>query len=385
MTWPPPDASSFFQSASDTTGENKQSSIEEQIAMTPSWNPSLMSRTDPATTQGYTKKPQEGFPRIHFSHPFFVVMNQEEKQRRGWGNAAGPKLLLHPFHHGGGNEEEGAEVKEVLTTTINYILQRDDCEVRAPKPAEATYIHNAPPHCFLLVGITEDEHERLMSQQLWSFPHITFQVLEFDFTIPYLIHTIKGISARDGSAKQAVLDAFHKPQALRDILRLAANNPAFAGVPQVDILEYILASIKVESVDCKQAGGIRQDVVNILIASPTAIVHEWLGWQGRVRGYEYFAPLDGLAKPAGGWKCNACHGAGHPTGLCPCLQVPGWNGLRPSDPPAPLPASSSSTEHTDTLPLSSIDVNVPTRGRGFRPATRGRPGRAFGRSLNWRT
>lgn len=360
--------------------------LEQQIAATPSWRPSLHYNSDLTPNLGYTKRPSGGFPAVHYRHPFFVVANLEERQRMGWSMVDDPKLLLHSFGVGGGEETERAETKAALIKAVAFILKRDDFEVAAPKPEEPTLRKNTPPYCFLLTGITLNEQQRLLIQGIWSFPYVTFQALEYAFAMPTLIHSIRGISTKNDNADKAVWNAFQEPVAQAAILRFAASNPIFGNMSDEEVLNTMLASLRTRPLDIKSTGGIPQDVVNIYIMSPTLLAHEWLEFQELVQSLAYFDPRDGTATPAGKMECRQCHGADHPTGMCPFLAIPDWNGRRQPYEHARTATTSERQGGYQQYPLAQVDTNLSQPDRGFRGFGRGRPAprRDYARTQNWR-
>lgn len=357
--------------------------LEQQIAATPQWRPTLHYASDSSAKLGYTKRPPGGFPTPQFGHPFFIVANLEARQRMGWSTVRGRKLLLHSFGVGGGEDNERAETKAALTRAVAFILRRDDFEIAAPNPEEPTLKKNAPPFCFLLTEITQDEYTRLLRQEVWSFLYVTFQVLEYAFSMPALIHSIRGISTKNGNAERAVWNAFQQPQFQDQLLHYAAPNPIFRDMSNDEIINTILSSLQVCALDVKSTGGIKQDVVNMYMMSPTLLANEWLGFKELVQNLTFFDPKDGTATPANKMECRTCHGADHPAGLCPFLSVPDWNGHRVGD----FTRSNTNRPSTsDSHPLSQVDLNIAQQERSSSNVGRGRPPtrRGYPRAPSWR-
>ena len=164
---------------------------------------------------------------------------------------------------------------------------------------------------------------------IWSSPQITFHVLNFEPECPDFLFTIKGLSTlREQEVFAAILDTWHNNETNSFLLSICKQ----AGNPEVAIMYEMLMdfadAVWTEKIENREMGNILAPSFRVF--APGALIpnaHTWCHLRNYLasRSYSIQHQSPGTSiKPSK--VCTICYGADHPRGLCPFLNVMGWNG-----------------------------------------------------------
>jgi hypothetical protein len=92
----------------------------------------------------------------------------------------------------------------------------------------------------------------------------------------------------------------------------------------VERAQEIISTLRIAIIHICSPGGIPRPIANLYIQWPFNNDEAWSKLTAAVAKTNYQDSLlsSGLYHP--GWTCTICHGADHPSGLCPLPLVPGW-------------------------------------------------------------
>ncbi|KAI0349337.1 hypothetical protein OH77DRAFT_1514935 [Trametes cingulata] len=162
------------------------------------------------------------------------------------------------------------------------------------------------------------------------------------------------IKPGDPALFDAVWDAIARGEVRDKTLRIARATERFRGMDDTSIISCLLASL---SVNVDDLGNGRQ-VAAVYCDPPTNSVPLWRDWKRAVESRDFATTWNGTAVVRRPQHCKACHGADHPTHICPYQLIPGWR--------APPPGEAHSFAAIATAP-PNISSQHP-RGRRAPPA-----------------
>ncbi|KAL1944955.1 hypothetical protein VTO73DRAFT_2575 [Trametes versicolor] len=105
-----------------------------------------------------------------------------------------------------------------------------------------------------------------------------------------------------------------------DYARLQTHADAIANAAEVKLQNYGPRSGKQGKI-----------VAIVSCPPPTMNPTEWTNWRDHLRTYEYTTAANGNPRLRRVARCDGCHGADHPSHLCPFRKVPGWHNPEDDD------------------------------------------------------
>ncbi|KAL1945538.1 hypothetical protein VTO73DRAFT_2389 [Trametes versicolor] len=164
----------------------------------------------------------------------------------------------------------------------------------------------------------------------WSGEHLSFlatvkldDIPKYAFTIEELLYSdANPINIEElhclvqATIRDSIVTFFSSP----DYARLQAHANAIAGAAEVKLQNY------------GPHNG-RQGKIVVIVSCPPPTMNpvEWTNWRDHLRTYEYSTATNGNPRLRRIARCDGCHGADHPTHLCPFKRVPRWHNPEDDD------------------------------------------------------
>ncbi|KAH9848644.1 hypothetical protein C2E23DRAFT_862489 [Lenzites betulinus] len=352
---------------------------------------SSSSVSDPAYT--FTPTPCGGFPEVAWQDPEALFYGLPRSRMVAMlDHATGTRLALQVFNLGFPQPAEIRSITNAIIGALQAITGELEILVVPPERDIGGDDRGAPPVTWLVLGFSEETRRRLLARGVWSCFTITFLVYDAKIRIPRLLGTVGGFAHdHNNSIFAAVRAVLGGPRVLPHILQLVATNPAFVGTRPEAAARAILNSLQVR-VSLLQNGNL---IAAIFIDSPTQSVGRWRDWRNVIVGLPFPSPLNSTGRFRRPAACAGCHGADHPTHLCPFPDVPGWNAPPPgthwahpgqtghagvgtgAPPPPPPPPPTAGMSYA-----SSAGSTLRGRGRGSRSSSRASDARG---KRDWRS
>ena len=265
-------------------------------------------------------------PLIHDANPSSCLDFIDARTIVEWDSFPTHQLLAIPFGFEAREHHKHHELKKQILAAVADITKAKRAGVTAPGPTDRLIRqHRRTPRAFLIHGLTEEQYYTLLKQRIWVSTDISFRIAVKTPTSPDLVFTITDLT--DLEADKVFLmvsEVWRKDSTLAAINEvIIANNPN----PIPDIIGF-LASMRVEELQWKEKGNVLSPQYNVYAKGKLIKNHKlWSKIRKVLASLQYYTPVLGEAiVKIGLHHCNSCHGANHPTGMCPFLALSGWKG-----------------------------------------------------------
>lgn len=344
---------------------------EDALALLYDATPAL----DPA--YAFTPTPPGGFPEVAWQDPEALFYGLPRPRMVAMlNNATGTRLALQVYNLGFPQPAELRQVTNAIIGALQAVTGELDILAVPPERDEGD-VRGSQPLTWLILGLSTPSYRLLLTRGVLSCFTITVFVYAAEIRIPRLLGTIGGFAHDHGnSIFMAVRAVLSGPRVFPHILQLVATNPTYVGTRPEIAARAILSSLQVR-VAMLQNGNL---IAAVFIDSPTQSVGRWRDWRNVIAALPFPSPLNSTGRFRRHALCAGCHGADHPTHLCPFPDVPGWNAPPPGaqwahpgqqlpgiaagghQPPPPPPPGAPYAASSTTAPHG--------RGRGSRALSR---------------
>ncbi|KAH9853115.1 hypothetical protein C2E23DRAFT_695302, partial [Lenzites betulinus] len=273
----------------------------------------------------FTPTPEGGFPEVVVNEPEGLLAGLPRDRLAALCDpATGENVGVHIWNSAFPAPRDLRPLSGAITETIQAVTGELHFLIVPPEidwavPAER---RPAPPITWIVLGLSRQAIAWLVAQRVVSTPAVTLFFYRPVASVPRFLFLAGGFAHdHDNSIMHAVWSVFSGPRVLPGILSLAQANSRFVGVRPEDVARTILGSLEVR-VTTLRNGNI---IAAIFCDSPTSSPPRWREWRNSIARLPFPSPFNstGFARRAG--RCHGCHGADHPTYLCPFQDVPGWN------------------------------------------------------------
>ncbi|KAI9063990.1 hypothetical protein FKP32DRAFT_1603326 [Trametes sanguinea] len=325
----------------------------------------------PAPELRLTETPAEGFPDIEMDDPdaLYADLAPERANALRNGNTE-PVLLFQVYNVGFPTPQQVQEVTEAATTVINSLRPEPGLLILPPEPPRAPDgTRVGSPITWTALGVSRATISDAIRLRVMSTTRITLIFYSQTPAIPRYLFTLTGfVHNRDNSILNAVAAVFGGPVIFPATLQLTQGNPAFRDVSPEQAAWRVIRTLEVRVVRL-QNGNI---LAAIYCDPPTTSVARWRAWRNLAFTQMYPSNFNATGFARRRALCAGCHGADHPTHLCPFQDVPGWN--------APPPGTTMSTTNVGNHPAFNHGTAYQPRGGG---PSRGFRGRGRGNGRGW--
>ncbi|EIW64287.1 uncharacterized protein TRAVEDRAFT_41710 [Trametes versicolor FP-101664 SS1] len=266
----------------------------------------------------FTPRPLDGFPKVYFDEPDALfrdlAKSKQDMLRRQ------PQLntvLFLIYNLGYPRQGQARGIAVTLARVVTIITGQQNPHL---VPPEADASSRNPPATWAAVDLLPDSVARLLEGRVWSCRAITLIAFPCRNRTPTYALTIAGFIHAD-LIEGTVRETLEGPLVLPAIERYLDTNPDFAYFETAQAVSYILSTLKVR-VEELGSGNL---VARIYIEPPTHTPQQWAEWKSLLRSLSFENDYDLPATARDNVYCAGCHGADHPTTLCPFQNVPSWN------------------------------------------------------------
>ncbi|KAH9846510.1 hypothetical protein C2E23DRAFT_686267, partial [Lenzites betulinus] len=179
------------------------------------------------------------------------------------------------------------------------------------------------PTTWAIVRLSPPGAHRMVLGRVFSSAELSIMVYPRAISFPDFLVSLGGFTEdHGGEILEAIWAIFNGPRILPLILQYTRVNPIYATYTPEAAAAAIISSLRV-SVQTMENGNV---VATVYCQSPTSSVHSWRRWRDAVAQVPFrsFFNRTGIARAPS--ICEGCHGASHPTHLCPYPSLPSWNG-----------------------------------------------------------
>lgn len=296
--------------------------------------------------------------RVHGISARDILNNHNPTQRAQWEAFPGTKGLILPFDPGYTPAGAAARIP-LLQRAIRSILHlTQDPRIGSPAHDNATFAHNAPPHFYLLAGISVAQLNTLVAAQVWSTEIISFMVFPFSPPPSRYVGSFAGLILPPSPENVNIVETMFRnringnEEIRTHISNYHDNIPNYAS-PQ-HALNTLTSHLSMTAWNTPKGA-----IWNLYIDSPTRIPGAFDQWKALFARLQVISLFEGSASHTSVPRCTRCFSHDHTSPNCPFPLLPGWLG------PPPLP---------------SLQPSTPTRGRGG-PRGRGTRGRGYNRGF----
>ncbi|EIN12321.1 hypothetical protein PUNSTDRAFT_130580 [Punctularia strigosozonata HHB-11173 SS5] len=294
----------------------------------------------------HTPAPLGGWPEIHTEHATRAFDGLDEEQAEQWLSMEGTQATASIFDLNTDDCEEvlqyGRELEAVLRAATGLTELMISVPVRKAAPLDTNGNptkrpwYEGIPHNFLIYNVPPATIDHLVEQRIWALRGLAFEVrmLDKSFPPPRFVQSISGFMIQGTAlAKDAVIVTLKRNKAAIADLCGEVHNDDFDWA-----FEGLLDSVHIDQIDAKDGGGRvapRYNVfADIAILLPDNMGTEderdphtlWFRIRNFMRHLSYTSLMNGSAINKIPFTCGYCHGIGHPKGMCPFPEIPGWNG-----------------------------------------------------------
>lgn len=257
-----------------------------------------------------------------------ILNNHHPTQRAQWEALPGPKGLILPFDPGYTMPGAVARVP-LLQRAIKHILNLpDNPKVGCPTHDASTSSRFAPPHFYLLAGLSVAQLNILATTQVWSTDAISFFVLPFTPPLTTYVASFTGLLV-PGTAEyiDGIEDAFRaeilgNPRILTLVTNFHDNIDAYT--TPLDALTSLTDALSITAWESPEG-----TIWNLYIGSPTRIRAAYEEWVIMMEALRVFSVFEGSAVRTTFRHCTRCLSHDHTTNSCPFPCLPGWRGDGP--------------------------------------------------------
>jgi hypothetical protein len=326
--------------------------------------PPQSGQAEPPHVQGWNAERLIEPTRVQGWNAELVVANVNLEQLQKWNDLPDPKLFVYLWE--GKYQSNSALTAARLRATIGNLLNIPEPAVVPPDAARPSNRYYAAPWCFLVTRISSEAAERLILQQLWSTPSITFFAIPFAPPVSRHLCSIENLIFQEAEVDEVTA-------LIKTTIQNNERARAFIHTsdPLPNTLKRIIDSVEVKALQMHEKGGEPKLIWNIYIDSPTNSLTAHREWLQIAQSLRFVTALNGVGTPFQIQGCVGCKSTDHPTGLCPFPKLPGWF-APPNSNTTEVPTSLTSQQST---PGGARGI----RGRGSQRAYRGSRGRWGGR------
>jgi len=314
--------------------------------------------TIPTTTLRYTPKPEGGFPVVYGRNSTHAFDNIDLTQITAWMNLAGPLVFLQPLSHGFYPSAIAQEIVGVLQSTIKDLFGCEKPKVTAPMASSTPVSIDHAPYTYLLRNIPAEVATTLLEQRCWATEKIGFLVYTTEAIMPTYLGAIEGLNTTDDDdveeIRELIVQTLSQGEVGTTIAEISTCNPDLANLEVPERVNRVIGTLRINMIGIRASQGTLRPIANVYLNCPFESDMDWNRLLNAVAKTKFKHSLLGIGTILRGWTCTVCHGADHPSGLCPLPSVPGWIRAMPI---API------VEHRNRLSQQPLTPEV-RRGRG---------------------
>ncbi|KZT26200.1 hypothetical protein NEOLEDRAFT_238884 [Neolentinus lepideus HHB14362 ss-1] len=299
----------------------------------------------------HTPRPAEGWAMPRLRSAWGPLLNLRADQVREW-EVVDPMTAVIMFIYDLGVMDARltfSKSKEIRSVIGQYLgITPDDVGVSPPQPASTTPQFLAlGPFGILGWGLQPAQTQRLLDMQVLCTTTLTiiFQPLSPHLPLEsYLLSLVDFSTDNSQHLRSVVISILQRDEVRQEVLRYAAQDPYYATINTQILVDTFLHSIRIDIIPTRGPGGTERPTANVYGKLPTYNPSHRDALVKVFSKQSYRHSFFGHGTFRAPFHCTRCHGADHPSGLCPLPLTPGWLGPPPEEsnaPPVPAPTAAS--------------------------------------------
>ncbi|KAF9455383.1 hypothetical protein BDZ94DRAFT_1369154 [Collybia nuda] len=362
------------------THQTDSSNPDDHTTSTPTNEP---SKNDPSATDALvaingvvtntnglrrTAIPGDGFPVPQLGDS--VWRNIPPTMKANWTAKPGPKAWarLYRAYYTEDMSSQAQDIKKLIERFTNApdVLVSTPIAENRPSPA------SGPPHHFLISGLSQHAHDRLINTRVIATETTIILTIPFIQPLPEYIGTLENFSLGESEHDKKIV-----ANTVKSALETNPGITAFVNdhLPRTNPRTTLPTptSIRIETLRIRTSKTTNKVVWNIYCVNPPPLpFNKYIQWAKMIKGLNFPTEDFGAGRMRSTdhrginkqFHCAGCKSCDHPTGLCPLPDIQGW--LGPAHATEDLSLYDQHTTHTES-----------NRGRG-RGQSRGGRGRSRG-------
>ncbi|KAI0353108.1 hypothetical protein OH77DRAFT_1512962 [Trametes cingulata] len=302
----------------------------------------------PVTGIVFTPPPSGGFQLPALEDPEALLRGLSAQRARAlYGAGQYAAVLARVYNVVRPDPVHARQIVEAIEIAVKIATGEPEPQVVPPENDRmAPRDHARYPGTWVIRNIAQESVSVMLERGVWSYDDVTFFAYPIDAPIPRFLFSLDGfdvIKPGDQALFDAVWDAIARGDIRDKTLRIARASDRLRGLDDASILSHLLASFVVNVEDL----GNGRQVAAVYCDPPTDSVPLWRDWKRALESRAFTTTWNGTAVVRRLQHCKACHGADHPTHICPYQLIPGWRAPPPGEAhsfaaiasaPPPLPA-----------------------------------------------
>jgi hypothetical protein len=284
----------------------------------------------------FTPHPDKGFPPVQGWNSTFPFDNINYQQLVNWLKLPGPCVFFQPLTHEYYPSHIAQEIVGTLREVIGDILGHTNAKITAPITAATPANLDHTPHTYLMRNISADDVTKLVLHQCWATSKIGFLVHTAEALMPSYLGAVQGFNMSDGDDTSALFNlvrwTFHEIKISTIIADASKSAVTGADVDPMKKAHDVIDTLNICIIHIWSQDGSLHPIVNLYLRWPFDDDEAWSQLAAVVARTSYQDSLLGSGSYYAGWMCTICHGADHPSGLCPFPLIPGWIKATPIPP-----------------------------------------------------
>ncbi|KAI0744994.1 hypothetical protein C8Q76DRAFT_688237 [Earliella scabrosa] len=286
--------------------------------------------------------PEGGWNTVHYSDPEQPLRGVSARRVQEIYSANANEVLLAEVFNQGypASSRTVRETADAMTAVIQELTGQTPTIV-PPELEDSTIDIRDAPTTWIIYGLTPGAMASLRQRAFVTAPAISFRVFHRDLFLPYLVVTLGDfLTSNQGLIERMVRENLQGPLR-QSIATLVERNPTFAHITTDQAITRVMDTLRVRVLTLSN-GNI---IANVFLQSPTHSMELWRAWVVQLRIHAWRAHDHRTVFARRITHCEGCHGADHPTHLCPFPHAPGWNGpMAGTAPPAPAAPHTAQSE-----------------------------------------
>ena len=274
----------------------------------------------------YNKAPM---PKIQDASPTAIFNLIDISVIDEWDTFTGGKVAAIPFGNNIHKLPRHDSICKKIFAAAAEITKSKQTAVAGSRPHVQAKPDARPPYTFLIYNLSELQRRTLLERTVWSSADITFRVTTLLPTKPDFLFSIVGLSTlATDDVRDMIFKTWWNKENLITVQKAIQTTDDNAPKTSLCELEDFLNSLEVKRLDIKEKKGALAPEFNVYAdANYIQDPNVWGDLCHILANQQYHSTMlgCGLVRSAP-FNCKICHGADHPSGLCPFPNITSWKG-----------------------------------------------------------
>ncbi|KAI0080620.1 hypothetical protein K474DRAFT_215084 [Panus rudis PR-1116 ss-1] len=306
---------------------------------------SFQSRTSSSSTQLLPTPTDLNSLRANGNQPLWLMLHQDLEQQKAWLKKAEgvPCLVVHIWGNRADVSINPQLTHDLRRTILTFLDLPSDCAAVSISPPNINLKQQTTPgrphrrpYAFFVTNITTHQRDKLLHRHIWITRAMTLSFFAARWHFHDFVCTLEGFTMDDSKEIAQTIHKHLNTTATWNVLAAMAGTPEEVAADSTIVGRLMIStlqSIRVTPIvlkkypkdaDRKTTEPVPIISVNVFIKSPAKKFKQWQMWQRHVTGIQYTSHMAGTGIAVPPYTCEGCFGVGHPSGMCPFRDIPGW-------------------------------------------------------------